>query len=70
MRKKLRLYAADFRVLLRDPAFIAYIFKCLLGALICYSLYRLFPGHQMSWSIVSVLLVLAPEHGDSIRFAG
>ena len=35
----------------------------------CYTLYRIFPQHQMSWSIVSVLLVLAPEHGDSVRFA-
>jgi uncharacterized membrane protein YgaE (UPF0421/DUF939 family) len=32
-------------------------------------LYRSFPNHQFSWSIVSVLLVIAPESADSIRLA-
>ena len=46
-----------------------YVLKCLLGTLICYLFYAWFPGHQLYWSIVSVLLVLAPEHRDSVQLS-
>lgn len=46
-----------------------YLVKCLLGASACYGLYVLFPDIQFSWSIVSVLLVLAPDFHDSVKLA-
>lgn len=46
-----------------------YILKCLLGVSICYVPYVYVPQHEFYWSIISVLLVLAPDHGDSNRLA-
>ena len=46
----------------RRRALQLYVLKCLLGTLICHRFYVWLPGHQLYWSIVSVLLVLAPEH--------
>jgi uncharacterized membrane protein YgaE (UPF0421/DUF939 family) len=46
-----------------------YLVKCLAGASICYGFYLYFPGVQFSWSIVSVLLVLAPDYHDSVKLA-
>lgn len=49
--------------------FVLYICKCLLGLIICYFLYIIIPGHQLQWSIISALLVLAPEGKDSIALS-
>jgi uncharacterized membrane protein YgaE (UPF0421/DUF939 family) len=38
-----------------------YIIKCMLGAAICYTLYEAFPQYPLYWSIVSVVLVFAPD---------
>jgi len=46
-----------------------YILKCLIGVSICYVPYVYFPQHEFYWSIISVLLVLAPDHSDSNRLA-
>jgi uncharacterized membrane protein YgaE (UPF0421/DUF939 family) len=43
-----------------------YILKCLIGTAICYSLYFAFPNVRFLWSIISLLLVLAPDWDDSI----
>lgn len=48
---------------------IQYILKCLIGVSFCYVPYVLFPQHEFYWSIISVLLVLAPDHSDSNRLA-
>ena len=53
----------------RSRALGLYILKCLLGTLVCYGFYAALPGHQLYWSIVSVLLVLAPGHHDSVQLA-
>lgn len=60
---------SDFNELLKKGYYIQYIVKCLLGSLICYTLYRLFPEHQFQWSIISLLLVIAPEEKDSFRLS-
>lgn len=60
---------ADFRARVLRLDFGLYLAKCLIGTSVCYGLYLLFPGVQFSWSIVSVLLVLAPEFDDSVRLA-
>ncbi|HKP96976.1 MAG TPA: FUSC family protein [Fibrobacteria bacterium] len=46
-----------------------YAVKCVLGLCLGYALYRLFPQHQFYWSIISILLVLAPDGGDSNKLA-
>ncbi|WP_051283875.1 FUSC family protein [Desulforegula conservatrix] len=46
-----------------------YILKCLIGVSVCYIPYVLVPQHEFYWSIISVLLVLAPDHSDSNRLA-
>jgi len=59
----------DFREQLIKPYYLQYIVKCLIGSSICYALYRIFPEHQFQWSIISLLLVLAPEEKDSYRLS-
>lgn len=60
---------ARFSAQCRSRTLQLYVVKCLLGTMICYRLYVWFPGHQLYWSIVSVLLVLAPEDKDSVHFS-
>jgi uncharacterized membrane protein YgaE (UPF0421/DUF939 family) len=69
MKDTVKIYIADFAALLRNRDFIIYVVKCLIGALFCYFLYKLFPQHQLNWSIISVLLVLSPDHKDSVNLA-
>jgi len=47
-----------------------YTIKCLLGTAICYGFYKAFPQYYLLWSIVSLLLVLAPDPGNSISLTG
>lgn len=49
-----------------NPVFLLYIIKCLIGTIICYGFYKAFPQYYLSWSIVSLLLVLAPDWDSSI----
>jgi uncharacterized membrane protein YgaE (UPF0421/DUF939 family) len=48
---------------------ILYTAKCVLGLCAGYALYRLYPQHQFYWSIISILLVLAPDGKDSNKLA-
>ncbi|WP_332447265.1 FUSC family protein [Sphaerochaeta sp.] len=48
------------------PVFVLYIVKCLIGTSICYGFYRAFPQYHLSWSVVSLLLVLAPDWDNSL----
>ena len=43
--------------------------QCIIGLSICYTLYKCFPQHQFFWSIISVVLVIAPNSQDSNRLA-
>lgn len=45
---------------------VLYSTKCLLGTAICYGFYKAFPQYYLLWSIVSLLLVLAPDWDNSI----
>lgn len=49
-----------------NPVFLLYITKCLIGTIVCYGFYKAFPQYYLSWSIVSLLLVLAPDWDNSI----
>ncbi len=69
MQETVKTYFSDFLVLLRSRDFVTYIIKCVIGGLFCYFVYRLFPQHQLNWSIISVLLVLSPDHNDSVNLA-
>ena len=66
---RFRELPARFWAHCRSRALQLYVLKCLLGTLICHRFYVWLPGHQLYWSIVSVLLVLAPEHRDSVQFS-
>jgi uncharacterized membrane protein YgaE (UPF0421/DUF939 family) len=48
---------------------VIYILQCILGLCICYTLYKCFPQHQFYWSMISVVLVIAPDSKDSNRLA-
>jgi uncharacterized membrane protein YgaE (UPF0421/DUF939 family) len=54
---------------LHDVSFLLYLIKALAGLSICYFLYKIFPGYQFQWSMISVLLVLTPNDSDSNRLA-
>jgi len=49
-----------------SPVMVLYITKCLLGTVICYGFYKAFPQYYLHWSIISLLLVLAPDRDNSI----
>ncbi|MEO7427704.1 MAG: FUSC family protein [Fibrobacteria bacterium] len=48
---------------------LLYAVKCVLGLCAGYALYRAFPQHQFFWSMISIMLVLAPDGGDSTKLA-
>ena len=54
---------------LYKPHIAIYILECILGLCICYTLYKCFPQHQFYWSMISVVLVIAPDGKDSNRLA-
>lgn len=51
---------------LLNPVMLLYNLKCLLGTAICYGFYKAFPQYYLLWSIISLLLVLAPDWDNSI----
>ena len=69
MSSRLASLATDFLKTLGSTDFRFYLLKCVLGASACYGLYLLFPEFQFYWSIVSVLLVLAPDFHDSVKLS-
>jgi uncharacterized membrane protein YgaE (UPF0421/DUF939 family) len=46
-----------------------YIVECIIGICICYTMYTFFPQHQFFWSMVSVVLVIAPDGKNSNQLA-
>lgn len=54
---------------LLDHKFILYMVKCVMGTGICYLFYALWPERHLHWSIISVLLVLAPDRQDSLTLS-
>jgi len=52
----------------KSPVFI-YVLKCLAGLSAGYILYISFPQYPFFWSIISTLLVLAPDAADSNKLA-
>ena len=60
-------YTQRLRSQICNRAFLLYLIKCLLGTVICYGFYVMIPKYHLYWSLVSVLLVLAPDHTDSIK---
>jgi uncharacterized membrane protein YgaE (UPF0421/DUF939 family) len=46
-----------------------YIVECIIGLCICYTMYTYFPQHQFFWSMVSVVLVIAPDGKNSNQLA-
>ncbi|HKC66963.1 MAG TPA: FUSC family protein [Bacteroidia bacterium] len=52
----------------KSPVFL-YTLKCLLGLSIGYLLFIKFPRYPFYWTLVSILLVMAPDHHDSSKLA-
>jgi len=47
---------------------LLYILKCLIGTAIGFCLYRLYPTVG-EWSLISIILVLAPDRKDALNLA-
>jgi uncharacterized membrane protein YgaE (UPF0421/DUF939 family) len=47
---------------------VLYMLCCLIGVLICYALYKAFPGYPFYWAIVSVVLALTPDNSTRQAF--
>ncbi len=63
---KFKDYRWRMKTELKDHEFLLYIVKCLLGAALCYLLYYFWPERNFHWSVISVLLVLAPDRVNSL----
>ncbi len=61
--------SSEFLDQVKNPSFIRYLLLCVIGSSICYLLYTLFPAYPFQWSIISVLIVLAPEKKDARKLA-
>jgi uncharacterized membrane protein YccC len=58
-----------FRIDAHRLRLLVYAVKCVLGLCLGYALYRAFPEHQFFWSMISIMLVLAPDGVDSNKLA-
>src|ERR1700692_1551393 len=46
-----------------------YILECIIGLCVSYTLYKCFPEHQFYWSMISTVLVIAPDGKGSNQLA-
>jgi uncharacterized membrane protein YgaE (UPF0421/DUF939 family) len=51
------------------PRLFIYILECIIGLCVSYTLYKCFPQHQFYWSMVSTVLVIAPDGKGSNQLA-
>jgi uncharacterized membrane protein YccC len=56
-----------FKAEVWNKIFFLYLAKCMVGTAFCYYLYVAIPQYHLYWSIISLLLVLAPDWNNSIR---
>src|SRR5574344_2456129 len=54
---------------LLDTKFLIYIFKCIIGVVLTYSLHLAFPDHKLYWGIVSFVLVISPDDIESKKLS-
>lgn len=45
-----------------------YLIKCVIGAVICYSIYYFLPQYPVYWAVVSVVLVFSPENNSQLAY--
>jgi len=45
-----------------------YIAKCLIGIIVCYTLYKEFPQYPFYWSLVSVAITIAPDSSNKLAY--
>jgi uncharacterized membrane protein YccC len=50
-------------------AIFFYMLKCLVSLSVGYILYVSFPNHLFYWTLISILIVTAPDPKDSVKFA-
>ncbi|HEU0226417.1 MAG TPA: FUSC family protein [Arachidicoccus soli] len=54
---------------LLETQFLVYLAKCIIGLMITYTIYVLYPQHQFFWSVISVLLAFSPDDKDAKKVA-
>jgi uncharacterized membrane protein YccC len=59
---------ATFSSLVNSNVLI-YSIKCSIGFIIGFSLYAFLPEHDVTWTILSIILVLSPEDKEAKRLA-
>lgn len=47
--------------------YLVYMFRCLLGFLIGYSLMLSFPQYDLFWTMISIAMVISPDENDARR---
>lgn len=52
-----------------DKSVYLYIGKCAMSCVVAYLATLAFPGHDMSWLLISIVLVLSPDSAESIPLA-
>ncbi|WP_320130203.1 FUSC family protein [uncultured Sphaerochaeta sp.] len=50
-----------------NAVYALYLLKSIIGTCICYAFYKAIPEYHLYWSIISLLLVLAPDWDNSIK---
>lgn len=68
-RQRFATYWSHLREHIANLAFLLYLIKCLLGTIICFGFYQLVPQDHLSGAIIACLLVLAPDHKDSMKLS-
>lgn len=59
---------SGFRGFIFSPIFI-YICRCLIGFSIGFLLMKMIPQYDLSWALLSILLVISPEGKDSRKLS-
>lgn len=52
-----------------DKSIALYMGKCAASCVLAYGLSLLLPGHDLSWFLISIVLVLSPDSAESIPLA-
>ncbi|WP_158795556.1 FUSC family protein [Pedobacter sp. L105] len=47
---------------------LLYLLKCIAGLILCYVLYKAFPQYPFYWSLVSVVITMAPDSSNKLAY--
>ncbi|MBG6233660.1 uncharacterized membrane protein YgaE (UPF0421/DUF939 family) [Pedobacter sp. CAN_A7] len=52
-----------------DSHYLLYTFRCVLGFVIGYALFKHFAIEELFWTLISIVLVISPEEKDTRRMS-